>query len=334
MNRPTVITGGAGFLGSHLVDTLLSRGHHVVAIDNLSHGKLENLEQAFQSPNFKFVEADVCDASSIADAVKGAGVIAHLAAFKIPRYGSRINTLVVNSQGTTNMLNAAVEHGAKFVITSTSDVYGKNPQVPFKETDPSVIGESRIARWAYAISKLYDEHLVYAYAEEYGISTSIARIFGSYGPRQNLSWWGGPQSVFIQAILDDAEIPIHGDGSQTRSFTYVDDTVAGLAALVEKPEANGEIFNIGACEEITILNLAKLIHRLIEPAHELKVKMTPYDSISSGRAYEDVMRRIPDITKARTLLGFNPKVSMEEGMRKTIAWQSALNSSKMKASYA
>ncbi len=323
MNGPIVITGGAGFLGSHLVDALLAKGHTVVAIDNLSHGKIANLAEAMKSPNFKFVQADVCDAAAVGNAFDSASVIVHMAAFKIPRYGSRISTLSINSLGTTNMLNLAVEHGAKFVLTSTSDVYGKNPEVPFKETDPSVIGESRIPRWAYAVSKLYDEHLVFAYAEEYGIKTSIARIFGSYGPRQNLSWWGGPQSVFIDSVFNDEEIPIHGDGQQTRSFTYYEDTVAGLVALVEQEAANGEVFNIGACEEITILNLAKLIHKLIDPGRPLKVKMTPYNAIS-GRAYEDVMRRIPDITKAQTLLGFQPKWNMEDGMRKTIEWQASL----------
>ncbi len=325
MSKLIVVTGGAGFLGSHLVDTLLSHGHRVVAIDNLSHGKLENLENAMANPNFRFHQGDVCDYASIQDAVRGANTIAHLAAFKIPRYGGRADTLLVNSESTLNMLKAAVENNAKFMFSSTSDVYGKNPNVPFAETHASVIGESRIPRWAYATSKLYDEHLVFAFAERHGIPISIARIFGSYGPRQNLSWWGGPQSVFIDAILNDEEIPIHGDGLQTRSFTFVSDTVAGLAALVEKDEANGEVFNIGNTQEITILGLAKLIHQLMDTGRDLKLKMTPYNSIS-GAAYEDVLRRIPDITKARTRLGFEPAVSLEQGMRRTIQWQVGLRS--------
>src|SRR5436309_5665536 len=257
--KTVVITGAAGFLGSHLTDTLLAKGYRVIGIDNLSRGSLENLAQSATHKNFEFHQADVCDLGALLRCVDEASAIAHLAAFKIPRYGKAIDTLTINSQGTLNALELASRHGAKFLLASTSDVYGKNPSPPFSESSDCVLGPSTIARWAYAASKLYDEHLALAFAEARGIPVSIVRIFGSYGPRQNLSWWGGPQSVFISAVLQGESVPIHGDGMQTRSFTFVSDTVLGLAAVLENGPS-GEIFNIGSTHEITIVDLAKMIH--------------------------------------------------------------------------
>ncbi len=196
--KTAFITGAAGFLGSHLVDEMLGSGYRVMGYDNLSHGNLRNLEQARLHPRFSFHQGDVCDRNAIRKAVGSKiDVVLHLAAFKIPRYGNVTDTLLINSDGTLNVLQLAVEHGAKFVITSTSDVYGKNPVVPFSEESDSILGPPTISRWAYAASKLFDEHLVLAMSEEKGIPATVIRIFGSYGPRQNLSWWGGPQAVFI-----------------------------------------------------------------------------------------------------------------------------------------
>jgi UDP-glucose 4-epimerase len=247
----------------------------------------------------------------------------HLAAFKIPRYGNAIDTLLINSQGSYSALQVAKEQGAKFVITSTSDVYGKNLELPFSETSNCVIGPSTVARWSYAVSKLYDEHLAFAFAEAYNIPVTIIRVFGSYGPRQNLSWWGGPQSVFIDAILRGETIPIHGDGLQTRSFTFVSDTAGGIQGAVENDAANGHILNIGSTHEISIVDLAKMIHRLCGTKEELKLQFVPYNEIN-GKKYEDVMRRVPDVSKASELLGFRAKVSLEDGLRRTIEWQRAI----------
>ncbi len=247
-------------------------------------------------------------------------IVIHLAAFKIPRYGNATETILVNSQGTLNALNIAAEHRAKFVITSTSDVYGKNPKLPFAEDGDCVLGPPTISRWAYAASKLFDEHLVLAMSEEKDFPATVIRIFGSYGPRQNLSWWGGPQSVFIDAVLRNQTIPIHGDGLQTRSFTYVSDTVRGIAAVAETACLNREVINIGGNYEIGILQLAKMVHRLCEVPWPLRLEMVPYDQIAARR-YEDVRRRIPDIEKAKRQLGFEAKVALEEGLLKTIEWQ-------------
>jgi len=317
------VTGAAGFLGSHLVDGLLASGHHVTAVDNLSHGLLCNLEEANKNPGFEFRQIDVCDLEAMRSAADGAEVVVHLAAFKIPRYGKAIDTLLINSRGSQNALQVAAERRAKFVITSTSDVYGRNPQLPFSEMSESVIGPSTVARWSYAVSKLYDEHLAFAFADAYGIPVTIIRVFGSYGPRQNLSWWGGPQSVFIDAILRGETIPIHGDGQQTRSFTFVSDTVCGIQAAIENDAADGHILNIGSTREISIVELAKLIHQLSGVKEELRLKFVPYDELN-GKKYEDVMRRVPDTRKAEQLLGFRAKVGLEDGLSRTIAWQKAV----------
>lgn len=322
--KRVMITGAAGFLGSHLSDVLLERGYQVIGVDNLSHGNLENLKPALSNSAFQFHQIDVCDLNAVRKVANGVTAIAHLAAFKIPRYGKAIDTLLINSQGSHNMLQLAVEQRAKFMLASTSDVYGKNPKIPFSEDDDLVLGSSTIARWAYASSKLFDEHLAFAFADAYQIPVNVVRIFGSYGPRQNLSWWGGPQSVFIESIFRGEAIPIHGDGMQTRSFTYVSDTVRGLAAvLLDAPD--GEIFNIGSTHEITIVDLAKTIHRLSGSEHPLQLNFIPYNEIG-GRKYEDVRRRVPDISKAHRVLGFSAQVSLEDGLRRTIEWQQQVSS--------
>lgn len=326
VNTKTVlVTGAAGFLGSHLCDALLARGHRVVGVDDLSHGNRENIAQAGKNSRFNFHELDISDADRLCLLSDGIDVFAHLAAFKIPRYGNRLKTLVVNSQGTLNILNLASERKAKFIFTSTSDVYGRNPALPFSETSESVLGPSTVARWAYAASKLFDEHLAMGYKESHDIPVTILRIFGSYGPRQHLSWWGGPQSVFIDSILNGESIPIHGDGLQTRSFTFVADTVAGILAALESDAANNQIINIGSTHEISIVELAKLIHKLSGSNDALRLEFVPYKKIS-GQDYEDVRRRIPDVSKAESLLGFKARVSLEDGLRQTIAWQKAVRS--------
>lgn len=324
MNTKTVlVTGVAGFLGSHLCDALLAHGHRVIGVDDLSHGNRDNLAEANKNPRFSFHQLDISAAKELAAVSEGVEVFAHLAAFKIPRYGNRLQTLMVNSQGTLNILQLAAEKKAKFLFTSTSDVYGRNPAVPFSETSESVLGPSTVARWAYAASKLFDEHLAMGFKESHNIPVTILRIFGSYGPRQHLSWWGGPQSVFIDSILNGASIPIHGDGLQTRSFTFVEDTVAGILAALESNAANNQIINIGSTYEITIVELAKLIHQLSGSTEPLRLEFVPYKKIS-GQDYEDVRRRIPDVSKAESLLGFKARVSLEEGLRRTIEWQKAV----------
>lgn len=321
--RKFLVTGVAGFLGSHLLDKLLAAGHEVIGIDNLSMGKLENISHNFSSKPFQFLQKDVTETATFENLESNIDCIIHLAAFKIPRYGKAIDTLKTNYQGTENVLELARKLNCKCVLASTSDVYGRNPRLPFNEDDNSVLGSSKVARWSYAVSKLFDEHLAFAYRDSYGIPVVILRFFGSYGPRHHLSWWGGPQSVFIEQILNDEEITIHGDGLQTRSFTFVSDTVAGIYAAAIKPEANGEIFNIGSNHEITILDLARAIKQLCNTPEGLKLKFIPYESFT-GNKYEDVRRRVPDSTRCEKILGVKAEVSLEEGLSRTIEWHRSL----------
>lgn len=324
--KKILITGVAGFLGSNLLRKMLQEGHRVVGIDNLSMGKLENILPYLQNPNFTFVEKDIVKKSTFGTLDNDFDAIVHLAAFKIPRYGKAIDTLQINGKGAENVLNFAKTHGIKCVLASTSDVYGMSTDLPFREDGNCLVGNSKVSRWAYAVSKLYDEHLALSYMDAYGFPVVLLRFFGSYGPNQHLSWWGGPQSVFIEKILKDEVIPIHGNGLQTRTFTYVEDTITGIYLATMKDEANGEIFNIGAGgdQEITILELAKLLKRVSGIPGELKYELIPYDQISKGREYQDVMRRVPDTTKAEQILGFKAQVNVEQGMLWTLEWQRQL----------
>ncbi len=322
--QSVLVTGAAGFLGANLVDKLLAEGHSVIGIDNLSMGSKDNLEDALKHEKFQFVEGDVAARewlTSVRDL--DFDCVVHLAAFKIPRYGKAIDTLKINYHGTENALDLARERKCKCVLASTSDVYGRNPDIPFKEdgTD-SVIGSSKSPRWAYAVSKLFDEHLAFAYQDAYDFPVTLLRFFGSYGPKQHLSWWAGPPSVFINAILDGESIPIHGDGKQTRSFTYVSDTVRGIYGSIVTEAANGEVINIGNTEEVTILELAETIKRVSDTPGDLDIEFVPYESFSKKK-YEDVMRRVPDTSLCERLLGVKAEVSLEEGIGKTIVWQRA-----------
>ena len=317
MSETVLVTGAAGFLGANVCRTLLGAGHHVRGVDNLSQSTMLNLEPLLGHARLRFAREDVRDEVAMRRQAGGVSVIVHLAAFKIPRYGNALDTLLVNTHGTETMLKAAAAANARLVMASTSDVYGKNPRPPFAETDDLYLGETGVRRWAYATSKILDEHLCFAYQQERGVPVTILRLFGSYGPGQNRTWWGGPQSVFIDAALRGREMEVHGDGQQTRSFTYVDDTVDGIVRAAFSPHAAGEIFNIGNTKPITIQALAEMVWRLAGSGAP-KIRRVSYQAF--GR-YEDVRARVPEIGKAREVLGFEPRVGLEEGLRRTIEWQ-------------
>lgn len=320
--RKVVITGAAGFVGSNLVGALLNKGYTVVGLDNLSQGFLRNLDECLTNSKFTFVQDDVRDSASLCKVVPGAEAIIHLASYKIPRYGNAYDTLTINVKGTENVLRAALDNKCRVIFASTSDVYGKNPALPFGEKSDLYLGETTVKRWSYAVSKMLDEHLCFAYQKEYGLPVSIVRYFGGYGPKQNLTWWGGPQSVFIACALEDRPMPIHGDGLQTRTFTHASDLVDGTIRVLESAQTIGEIFNIGNTKPISIIELAKTIWRLVRGPERPKIEVVPYRSFS-GR-YEDVRNRVPDISKARTVLGFDPQVELEDGLISTIAWQKGI----------
>lgn len=314
-----IITGVAGFIGSNLAQRLLSQGHMVIGIDDLSHGFERNMAALRSNPHFTFLKGDIGD-KNILNAHK-AEVLVHLASQKIPRYTNALKTLEQNYELLKNVVQKCVKDKAKIVFASTSDVYGKNKQLPLHEDSELVLGSTKIKRWAYALSKIYGEQFIIANSDEYGLDYTIVRFFGSYGINQNLSWWGGPQSVFIEKALKKEPIEIHGDGLQTRTFTYIDDTISGLMDCIFEERASEEIFNIGSntTEEISILDLAKLIWSLVNGKDsKILLNFIPYEQF--GR-YEDVNRRVPDIEKIKSFFGYSPKVSLEEGLRKTIEWQ-------------
>lgn len=311
-----VITGGAGFIGSNLSIKMIKSGWRVTVIDDLSFGDKVNLESISDYDELEFVKSDVRDTNTLDNAIKDSDAVIHLAAFKIPRYGGALETLDINNDGTKAVLETASRYKVKTLIASTSDVYGKNPDPPFKESDNLVIGSPYTRRWAYAISKAFDEQLAMAYFSEKELPVVIMRFFGSYGPRNHRTWWGGPQAVFIEQALQNKPLTIHGDGRQTRSFCFVTDTVNGIYKAIETDKVNGEVLNIGSDDEISINDLAEKIISLTGSSSELV--FIPYENF--GGKYEDVRNRVPDLAKARELLQFEPGVSLESGLEKTIAW--------------
>lgn len=313
-----LITGVAGFIGSNLAQALLDKGYFVVGVDNMSQGHKLNIAPFIHHKAFEMHYDDIRDEAAIGRVANDCEVIVHLAAYKIPRYNDALDTLQINSIGSENVIKAALANRCKILAASTSDVYGKNPRVPFSETSDLVLGRPDVKRWAYAVSKIFEEQLFFAYRDRFGVDVVLLRFFGGYGPNQSLTWWGGPQSVFINNALDNEELEVHGDGSQTRSFTYISDHVDGIVRAIESPKANNIVLNLGSTEEISIHDLARLIWRMVRGDESPKIKLIPYATFGN---YEDVMRRIPDISRARELLGFEPKVDLAAGLRSTIAWQ-------------
>jgi UDP-glucose 4-epimerase len=311
------VTGAAGFIGANLCERLLAEGVEVVGVDDLSYGSVGNLAGLFDDPRFRFEVLDCTRRRELREAFEGCDAIAHLAAKKIPRFGGALSTLEVNVAGVNAAASVALSLDADLIVTSTSDVYG-NAEPPFAEDDPIVLGPSTTRRWAYAVSKLYDEHFALALAEERDLRVTILRLFNAYGPKNHLSWWGGPVVTFIEALLDGKSIEIHGDGRQTRTFTYVDDTVDGFVRALRTPESRGEIINVGGTETVTILELAQRIQEALGIPMPLRANFLPYEALPGK--YQDVRHRIPETTKARDLLGLEAKVSLAEGIDRSIAW--------------
>ncbi len=316
-NKNILVTGVAGMIGSHLIDTLLQKNYKVVGIDNLSFGKLENIKHNIGNPNFTFYRVDVTDADALKMLAKDADVIIHLAAFKkIGEKDAAMPTFDINGKGTENVLEAAKMWGCKVVYASTSDVYGMSPELPLNEDGDLLIGPSMIRRWAYAVSKLYGEQMAFAYHHDYGVPVVVIRYFGGYSPRSSFAWSGGHVPIFIRSILNNEAVTIHGDGSQTRSMGFVTDLVNGTVLAMENEGAVGEIINIGNDEELSVLDCAKLIHKVANTGHELKINFVPMAEVFGK--YKDIMRRIPDLSKAKKILGYEPKVKFEESIRITI----------------
>jgi UDP-glucose 4-epimerase len=318
--RSIGITGGAGFIGSHLTERLVTEGREVVAVDDLSHGDVANLAGCFDRPGFGFAEIDCRDRRELGRAFAGCEAIVHLAGEKIPRYGGAVQTLEANADGARSSYEVALRLGARVILGSTSDVYGNAPS-PLSEDAELTLGPPGVRRWAYATSKLFAEHLGLALASERGLPLTILRLFGAYGPRNHPSWWGGPQAAFAENLLDGRPMEIHGDGRQVRSFTYVDDTVDAFVRALDAPLRSGEVVNVGSNTPTTVLELAALVQAAAGIPGPLRVVHVPYESF--GGSYQDVRRRIPDTRKARRLLGFEARTGLEEGLGRTVAWHGA-----------
>lgn len=317
MSADVLITGAAGFIGSNLALHLVEKGLKVIGIDNLLHGRLENIGILKSNPLFSFYESDVSVAGALQDFT--APVIIHLASQKIPRYSNSLITLEQNYSMIKNVLEKCRADKSKLIFASTSDVYGKNANVPYHEQSDFVLGHSEIKRWAYAVSKIYAEHLILANSAEYNFQYSIFRLFGCYGPNQNLSWWGGPQAEFISRALKNEPMEIHGNGLQSRSFLYVDDAIVGIYKLMSDKNSVNQVLNLSSDErdEISILDLAKKIWYMIR-SDEPKIKFIPYSTFGS---YEDVNRRTGNYSKAKQLINFSPVTDLNKGLELTIDWQ-------------
>ena len=319
MKPPTRIgiTGGAGFIGSHLSERLVAEGREVVAVDDLSHGDLANLASCFEHPGFRFAEIDCRDRRELGRPFAGCEAIVHLAGEKIPRYGGAVKTLEANADGARSAYEVALRLGARVVLGSTSDVYG-NARSPLHEDAELTLGPPVVRRWAYATSKLFAEHLGLALASERGLPLAILRLFGAYGPRNHPSWWGGPQAAFAENLLDGRPMEVHGDGRQVRSFTYVDDTVDAFVRALDAPLAAGEVINVGSAAPVSVLELAALVQDAAGIPGPLRAVHVPYESF--GGRYQDVRRRIPDTRKAAQLLGFEARTGLDDGLERTLAW--------------
>ena len=240
-----------------------------------------------------------------------ADILVHFATYKIPREGSPLKTVEVNTKGTEAVLETARDGNRPVIFGSTDDVYGKNPEIPFSEESASVIGNSKSIRWSDAISKIYSEQLCFAYRDAYQVPVNLLRFSIIYGPNQRRDAWGGPQGVFIEKALRRKPLPIHGDGLQVRNFVYVSDAVEGVLKVIEKEEVRGEVLNIGSFDRIRILDLAYQIWSLAGNSDKPRMDFIAYSDL--WRDYEDVRVRDLDLTKAKCLLGYGPSVPIEEG---------------------
>ncbi|HEM62317.1 MAG TPA: NAD-dependent epimerase/dehydratase family protein [Chloroflexi bacterium] len=314
-----LITGGAGYIGSHLVDRVLADGHEVVVLDNLSLGKMANIDHNLHSDRFRFVEGDILDAGLVGELVARCELIYHLAAVVGVRYvlDDPLQTMMTNVWGTDNVLKAACNGARRVVLASSSEVFGKAGALPLREDGDRLLGPTSVSRWCYSVGKALDEHLALAYHRQRGLWVTVLRYFNSYGPRLDPQGYGSVVAKFINQALDGRPITVHGDGGQSRCFTYVQDTVEGTRLAAEVSAADGEVFNIGRAEETPILELAELVRDLAGSSSE--IVSVPYE-LEYGEFFEDTPRRVPATDKAERILGFVAGVALRDGLQRTIDW--------------
>ena len=311
-----LITGGAGFVGSHLSEALLADGQEVFALDNLSTGSIDNIEHLKTNPRFHYTIDSVTNEPVLAELIDRCDVIFHLAAAVGVRkiVEEPVATIETNVHGTEVVLKHANKKKKLVVIASTSEVYGKSLEVPFREDADLVLGPTPKHRWAYACSKAIDEFLALAYWKEKKLPVIIIRLFNTVGPRQS-GQYGMVIPNFVRQALANQPITVFGDGTQSRSFTYVGDVVSGLLKLVQHPKAVGEVFNIGNGQEISMNGLAEKIKTMTGSASE--IVLIPYDQAYEA-GFEDMPRRVPELSKIRNLVGYEPRVHLDEILTRVI----------------
>ncbi len=313
-----LITGGAGFIGSHLADRLIAEGHRVTALDNLSTGKHDNIKHLEGNPNFELVVGTILDEYLVDKVAERCDAIFHLAAAVGVELivNHPLESLTTNIKGSEIILEMAYRYHKKVLITSTSEIYGKNTQGPLKEDQDRILGSPLKSRWSYSTAKAVDEMLAYVYWKEKNVPTVIVRLFNTVGPRQS-SAYGMVLPRFVKQALENKDLTIYGSGKQSRCFLHVKDVVGALTRIVDNSAACGQVFNIGSQEEITIEGLAR---RVIEiTGSRSKVVYIPYNE-AYEEGFEDMERRVPDISKINELIGFSPTVDLDGIIKDVVAY--------------
>jgi len=314
-----LITGGAGFVGSHLAERLLSSGYQVTVIDNLSTGQLRNIQCMMPDPNFSYAVEDIRNIHVIDRLVSECDIIFHLAAAVGVRniIDRPINTIEVNIGGTEMILKTASRYRRRILIASTSEVYGKGVKFPFREDDDTLSGPTRRSRWSYAASKAIDEFLAFAYHEEVGLPVTLFRLFNTVGPRQ-VGQYGMVVPRFVRWALANEAIQVYGDGQQQRCFANVHDVVGAIHDLAECDATIGELYNIGSDAEISIMELAELIRDRADSASD--IELVPYEQAYQQAGFEDFRRRVPSIDKIQSAIGWAPLTPLNETIDQIIAY--------------
>ncbi len=317
----SLITGGAGFIGSHLTEYLLDRGDEVVVLDDLSTGRLSNLDTVRDHSRFRFVEGSILDPATVKLAMAEADRVFHLAAaVGVHRIVERpLESLRTNLHGTEVVLEEALSAGAEVLLASTSEVYGKNVSDSLPETSDRILGSPLAARWTYAAAKGLDEAIAQAYWREFGLQASIVRLFNTVGPRQT-GRYGMVVPNLVGQALRGASLTVYGDGQQTRCFSYVTDVVPAMVAIQEAPESRCDAFNLGGSFEVSIYDLARRIVELLDSPSD--IVLVPYEQ-AYAVGYEDMRRRVPDNSKSRALVGFDPQTTLDEIILSVAASMSA-----------
>ena len=311
-----LITGGAGFIGSHLSELLVQRGHEVVALDNLSTGRMENLSGLKGNSSFQLVIGSILDERLVDKYAERCDIVFHLAAAVGVQLivNHPLESLTTNIRGSEIVMEMAYRYNKKVLITSTSEIYGKNANGPLKEDEDRILGSPLKSRWSYSTSKAVDEILAYTYWKEKGLPTVIVRLFNTVGPRQT-GHYGMVIPRFVQQALRGEPITVYGNGEQSRCFLHVRDAVRGIADLMQHPDAVGAAFNLGSQEEISIRNLAQKVIQMTGSSS--KLEFIPYDK-AYEEGFEDMARRVPDISKAKKFVGFSPTKNLDDILKSVV----------------